>query len=149
MIFSIVLSVTWVVAIHEEGVVFIHSVGDALSIARAELSRDQISGEDGLLTSDVPVVDDVSYRSNQIAVAQILFLFCARIVNEKNVAVLVAVDFVYIVRICRQQTQVVGSHTGCEVFSRIIPPVSIMPAEIPFQGVKHNCLADPVRAIQH
>lgn len=59
---------------HDEGVIFIHSVGDALSIARAELSRDQISGEDGLLTSDVPVVDDVSYRSNRIALAHVLLL---------------------------------------------------------------------------
>ena len=137
------------VIIHDEGVIFIHSVGNALSIARAELSRDQISGEDGLLASDVPVVDDICDWSDRIAITQILFLFYASVVNEKNVAVLVAIDFVYIVRICRQQTQVVGSHTGCEVFSRIIPPVSIMPAEIPFQGVKHNCLADPVRAIQH
>ena len=116
------------VAIHDEGVIFIHSVGDALSIARAELSRDQISGEDGLLASDVSVINDVSYRSNQIAVAQILFLFCARVVNEKNVAVLVAVDFVNIVRICRQQTQVVGSHTGCEVLPRIIAPVKYIAA---------------------
>ena len=59
--------------------------------------------------------------------------FKTRFADYLEKAVLVAVDFVYVVRICRKQTQVVGCHTGCKVFTCVIPPVSIVSAEIPFQ----------------
>ena len=92
------------ITIHDEGVIFIHPVGYALSITRAEFCRDQVCGEDGLFTPDVPVVYNVGNRSYQVAIAQILLLFDARVVDEQDVAILVTVDSVGVVWICRQQT---------------------------------------------
>ena len=92
------------ITIHDEGVIFIHPVGYALSITRAEFCRDQVCGKDGLFTPDVPVVYNVGNRSYQVAIAQILLLFDARVVDEQDVAILVTVDSVGVVWICRQQT---------------------------------------------
>ena len=89
------------IAIHDEGVIFIHPVGYAFSITRAEFCRYQIGCKDGLFTPDIPVVYNVGNRSYQVAIAQILLLFDARVVDEQDVAILVTVDSVSVVWICR------------------------------------------------
>ena len=47
------------------------------------------------------MVYNVSNRCYQVAIAQILLLFDARVVDEQDVAILVTVDSVGVVWICR------------------------------------------------
>lgn len=71
------LSVTWVIAILDECIVLVHTLCQSGAISVAELDRGAVGREDGLLSPDVSVVDDVGNWRDQRTITEVLVFLCA------------------------------------------------------------------------